>query len=108
MIVILSIQTNLKSQSIDYFTETKLPDTLVIQYLSKADGQPTDFHAKSFADEISKDSLVNFQLIYSQSNGKTRFLVKAYGKNRFNALDIIRKYFNDAYYVDDRGWKINY
>jgi antitoxin component YwqK of YwqJK toxin-antitoxin module len=112
-ILLLSSQTTFSQtaqvgQSKDYFTETKLPDTLLIQYLSKADGQATDFYAKSFVKELSQDSTLGYQLIYSQANGKTRFLVKTYGQNRFNMLAIVQRFYADAYYVDNRGWKINY
>jgi hypothetical protein len=88
--------------------EPQLPDTLLIQYLSKADGQATDFYAKSFVKELTQDSSIQYQLIYSQANGKTRFLVKTYGQNRFNVLAIVQRFYADAYYVDGRGWKINY
>lgn len=84
-----------------------IPDTVYIQYLSKNGTEVNRNYSIDVAVYLKKDS-IPFDFKYYQTQSLTRYVVRCWGKDRRNSLDVVQKIYGDAYFIDKRGWKVIY
>ena len=107
ILLLISININAQEYSVGEFMEARLPDTLYIQYLSKSDTIAYPKYHQIFENALEEMKL-EYEAEYYQANGKVRYLLKCSGENRWLIINIVSLYYPDAYYVDNRGWRVQY
>lgn len=91
-----------------------IPDTVQIQYLAKADtivNQKLAMKIVNMLSDVENDDTNEFQkyqLKFYKTDKVVRYTIVCWGSNRLDFLSKIRELYSDAYYIDNRGWKIHY